>query len=470
MTPFSIQRLIKDLIGHLQVQSLTELCCGTAVMGLNLWERLSHRNPEVSFYGTDIDATLCGIAKINLFLCEIRKGEIQQKDLLAMPSYAPMELSDMIVMDIPRGNNVTEFYDSRDFRLINFNKKIIYSDWIFIQDVLYRLDEKGCAAILVTTGALIRMNEKILREQIVLNDWLEAVITLPPNLYPKERTGTELLIINKNKSVCRRRKIIFIDISSYYYRVQRNAYSISDEGHEIAFKCYRYGKEIEGVCTVKETDKLDSNACSFKSIQYIHHKSETAIKSNIMLEDIAMIVRGSQTMKKNVSEEGGKACFINIKDIQGKRIQFDTADSIGPEHPAYRNKFQIQEDDILITSRGTAMKMAVVEKNPPMAFISGNITLIRVDKEKYDPYVLLEYLDGKQGRMALERIQSGTTIKILSNASLKKLKVPEYNLEFMKKIGGQLKEKQWKFYEEQKRVVDTYQEERDLLLKELSEA
>lgn len=74
------------------------------------------------------------------------------------------------------------------------------ADWIFIQDALCRLGENGCAAILATTGALIRMNEKFFRERIVLHDWLDAVIILPPNLYPRERTGTELLIFRKKKS------------------------------------------------------------------------------------------------------------------------------------------------------------------------------------------------------------------------------------------------------------------------------
>ena len=73
---------------------------------------------------------------------------------------------DIIVLDIPRGQNVTEVYDEKDPRLLCFNKKNIYADWIFIQDVLYRLKKTGMAAVLVTPGALTRVNEEILREQI----------------------------------------------------------------------------------------------------------------------------------------------------------------------------------------------------------------------------------------------------------------------------------------------------------------
>ena len=113
------------------------------------------------------------------------------------------------------------------------------------------------------------------------------------------------------------------------------------------------------------------------------------------------------------------------------------------------------------------MKLAIVEDYPPEAYISGNLTLIRVNPEKYHPYVLFEYLNSRQGQISLERIQSGTTIRILSNASLQKLKIPEYNLEKMREIGKGLKENQTVFYREKYMLEKQYENKRKHLLKEL---
>lgn len=471
-TPKSIQKLLLELLGDYRRNNITELCCGIGGLGVAFWKRLARRNPKIEFYGVDLDSTICNIAKLNLYFHGIRNAEVEQKDLLMKPDSLFEKLSDLIIMDIPRGNNGQEAYDDRDFRLMQHNRKMIYSDWIFIQDMLYRLEQRGMAAVLVTTGALIRLNEKCLREQLVINDWLEAVITLPMNLYSNTRIGTELLIFNKAKISERQKKILFVDISNFSYRAQRNADAISEEGIEIVRKCFRDWKEIEGISTIQNIDMVDTEVYSLKPMQYIQYSSNKAIESQTTLQDIAQIVRGYQVMKKElytVSEEEETGYFLNIKDIQEERICFDTAEKISENHPAWKDKFRIEADDLLITSKGTAIKMALVESKPPQAFISGNLTLIRVDKGKYHPYILYEYLNSERGRRALEQIQSGTTIRILNNTSLLRLKVPEFGLEKMQDIGENLKRQREHFYREQKCLVETYQSKRKTLLEILEE-
>ena len=93
--------------------------------------------------------------------------------------------------------------------------------------------------------------------------------------------------------------------------------------------------------------------------------------------------------------------------------------------------------------------------------------MIRVDPEKYDPYILFEYLNSGQGRISLERIQSGTTIRILSSASLERLKIPAYDLERMKSVGARLKENQLAFYREEEERKRRFWGERKRLLKGL---
>ena len=146
---------------------------------------------------------------------------------------------------------------------------------------------------------------------------------------------------------------------------------------------------------------------------------------------------------------------------------FDQADRINREASVCKEKYRIKQDDILITSKGSVIKTAIIENAPPEAYISGNITMLRVDQSKYNPYVLLEYLNSKQGRIALERIQSGTTIRILSNARLKALKVPEYEFSGMKDIGERLKMNQQTFYEEKRKLEEQFFGNRESLLKEL---
>lgn len=209
-TPTEVQKLIVNILGTNKAHRIADFCCGGAGLGLELWKSLTIHNKEVSFHGEEVNRNLCDAAQLYLSAYEVPEGEIEERDILTIPDAAESQSYDIIVLDIPRGQNVTEVYDEKDPRLLCFNKKNIYADWIFIQDVLYRLKKTGMAAVLVTPGALTRVNEEILREQIVVNDWLEAVITLPENLYSKYYAGTELLIFNKAKEGSRKGKVILL--------------------------------------------------------------------------------------------------------------------------------------------------------------------------------------------------------------------------------------------------------------------
>lgn len=466
-TPTEVRKLIVDILGFHKAHRIADFCCGGAGLGLELWKRLTIRNKEVSFHGEELNRNLCDAAQLYFSAYEVPDGEIEERDILTIPDTAESQSYDIIVLDIPRGQNVTEVYDEKDPRLLCFNKKNIYSDWIFIQDVLYRLKKTGTAAVLVTPGALTRVNEEILREQIVVNDWLEAVITLPENLYSKYYAGTELLIFNKDKESSRKGKVIFIDISKEFKRQGRRTVEITEAGLLQVREIFVHSWKVKGVSAVCSREQIQKNQYSFKPSQYIQQEDEWEFVSELVLEDIAQITRGAQVPKRADVVEDGDVYFLNIKDIQEKRIQYEGADKVRSTNSVCKGKYRIQKDDILITSKGTALKLAIVEDYSPEAYISGNLTLIRVNPEKYHPYVLFEYLNSRQGQISLERIQSGTTIRILSNASLQKLKIPEYHLEKMREIGKELKENQTVFYREKYMLEKQYENKRKHLLKEL---
>ena len=106
----------------------------------------------------------------------------------------------------------------------------------------------------------------------------------------------------------------------------------------------------------------------------------------------------------------------------------------------------------------------IVEENPPETYICGNLTLLRVNKSVYHPYILYEFLTSEEGISALESIQSGTTIRILNNTNLERLQIPLYNPEIMNQVGNQLKEKRKKYETELRQIVENYQVERKILL------
>lgn len=468
-TPESIRKLLTELFRNHPVESMGDFCSGAGLLGMELWKEAFSGKEEIAYCGIDENETYCDLNRIFSFLQGVSRAEIIQKDLRLPPSGEPGKRFDFIVMDMPRGANLCEYYRADDVRIPGFDKKKIYTDWLLMEDVLYHLKENGYAAVLATTGALIRSNEKLLRRQVIVRDWLEAVITLPANLYHDSGIAAELLIFHKNKKHGFQEKIWFLDISSRFAADKKGRCRVSEEGIELAVKGWKNQTELPGVSRLIERGEIDSDTYSLKPLHYVASERECWERDALLLSEVAELKRGAQVLTKKNGSMEGEACFINVKDIQQGRILYETAERISEGHPAFRDKFRIQEDDILITSKGTILKMAVVEKEPPLAFITGNITLIRVDASRYNAYVLLSYLDSKEGRMALEKIQSGTTIRILNNSNLSKLRVPKISLDRQEAIGRALKNGRENYWMERKRLEQSYTEETDHLIQLLKE-
>lgn len=470
--PQSIRKLLIGLCQDIHAEKMADFSCNCANLGLSLWEMVSGAKRDTSYYGTDMEPVLCDIACIMACFHGVKEKNIVWQDILAVQEKENGKRFDFIVSDLPKGNNKSLPVSDADVRIPESGKKSIYSDWVHILNVLYHLEEDGKAIVIATSGTLMRENEKEFRRIAIAHDWVEAVISLPLNLYPNTRIGSEILVFNKKKDVKRKKQVLFVDISKYFYRENRNFYSITEEGIRAAVQAFCEFREIDGISVKKDTKAIAEGICSWKPLSYMGEQDEAGdARFGILLENIAEVTRGIQ-LKKEEEERychGGDYCLLNIKDIDGGRICYEGARKIVSKSAVWERKYKIREDDILITSKGTAFKVAIVGANPPDSFISGNLTRIRVDQEKYHPYILYEYLISEQGQQALERIQSGTTIRVLNNANLNRLKIPAYERQFMHRIGEKLKKKQIQYEEERMRLQKNYIRERRMLLELLKE-
>lgn len=465
-TPKSIQDALCLIFQNMQVSIIGDLCCGSGCLGMRVWEHLSQRE-NTSYYGNDIEPVMCEIAKLMAYFHGIPVSRIMWKDVLATEQKEEKKRYDLMVSDLPKGNNANVSVDPSDIRFAWVGKRNIFSEWMYLLDMLYYLDEGGRGAAVVTTGALIRQSEADIRRRLLQQDWIEAVITLPPNLYPNSRTTTEIIVFNKKKEPTRQNKVLFLDISTMHSRESRNCYTITPQGLQLLEQCMNQYVAAEGTSCICNTEEIEDGTYSLKPVRYIA-RPEVAVSNGkwILLQNVAKIFRGVQLKKEEEQRlcQDGDAYYLNIKDLVDGRICFSKAQKIRAKDSSWYQKFQIKTDDILITSKGTAFKAAIVEGTPPQAYISGNLTLIRVDKEKYHPHVLYEYLCSRQGEIAIERIQSGSTIRVLNNANLLRLPIPDYNLELMDKVGRQLQSKYERYYKEMERLQAEYHKEKRLLL------
>ena len=91
---------------------------------------------------------------------------------------------------------------------------------LFMQSALNKLDENGRAAIIENGSPLFTGNtssgESQIRRWLLENDYLEAIVAMPTDMFYNTGIATYIWILSKNKSADRKGKVQLIDASNIY--------------------------------------------------------------------------------------------------------------------------------------------------------------------------------------------------------------------------------------------------------------
>lgn len=168
-------------------------------------------------------------------------------------------------------------------------------------------------------------------------------------------------------------------------------------------------------------------------------------KSQIRL--IATVFRGKSVTSK---ENDGIINVINISNITDVGIDYSDLDSFNEEERKL-SRYILEDGDVLITSRGTTVKIAVFKKQSKPCVASSNINVIRPEKMIKGAYLKL-FLDSSVGKKMLKSLQRGTTIVNINYKDIELLEVPIPPLD------------------EQKKLIYEYEMGRDIYVKTIKDA
>ena len=182
---------------------------------------------EDGFYGQEINMTTYNLARMNMFLHNINydKFSIERGNTLLDPKHVNDKPFDAIVSNPPYS---IKWIGSDDPTLINDDRFApagvlapkSKADFAFIMHSLSYLSNKGRAAIVTFPGIFYRGGaEQKIRQYLVDNNFVEAVIQLPDNLFFGTSIATCILILAKNKPTT---DILFVDASKQFKKETNN--------------------------------------------------------------------------------------------------------------------------------------------------------------------------------------------------------------------------------------------------------
>lgn len=148
----------------------------------------------------------------------------------------------------------------------------------FLQHILSSLKENGKAAIVVPTGFLTYSTgiAKIIRKEIIDNNWLRGVISMPSNIFATTGTNVSIIFLDKSRTE-NNQDIVLIDASNVGEKIsledgQRTILSKEDE--QLIINTFKQKEQKDDFSVVvKRNDVLMKNY-SFSAGQYFEVKIE----------------------------------------------------------------------------------------------------------------------------------------------------------------------------------------------------
>ena len=277
-TPKEVVRLLVNLVEPKEGMSICDPTCGSGGMLIESRKYVEQHGGDprnIVLEGQESNYGTMGMCKMNMVLHGVEDLRIEYGDVLNNPklvengklrTYDKVLANFPFSMDWDNKNAARDPYNRFRFGIPPAQDK---ADFAFIQHMFSSLNKNGQAAIICSQGILFRGNEEVkVREGMIKEDIIEGIVALPPKLFYGTGIPGCVLILNRNKPVNRKNKIIFIYAARDYEegKVRNKLRELDIEKIASAFKSY---KDIGRYCHIAEFDELKENEFNLNVPRYV---------------------------------------------------------------------------------------------------------------------------------------------------------------------------------------------------------
>lgn len=268
-TPRAVVQLMVRLLKPQAGMSVYDPCCGSGGMLIQSQQYVEECGGEskyLALYGQDNNGGVWAICKINMLLHGIRDADIHNEDTLFNPLHTEggeLMRFDRVISNPPFSQNYTREGMQFSGRFTHgfcpeTGKK---ADLMFAQHMLSILKTDGMMATVMPHGVLFRGGEeKKIRESLIKNDHLEAVIGLSPNLFYGTGIPACILVMRPKgaKPAERQGKVLFINADAEYYAGRAQNYLRPEHIEKISFVFEKF-ESFPGYSAVVSKQELADN-------------------------------------------------------------------------------------------------------------------------------------------------------------------------------------------------------------------
>jgi type I restriction enzyme M protein len=300
-TPRAVVHLLIRILSPQAGEAVYDPACGSGGMLVETINEIRETGGDsrtLRLYGQEVNLTTAAIARMNLFLHDLEDFRIVRGDTLRDPRFlqrSGLRKFDVVVANPPfslKNWGANTWANDPYGRAFCGVPPASTADLAWVQHMVSSMKPgTGRVGVVMPHGVLFRAGvEKTIRQCLVEQDRLEAVIGLPPNLFYSTSIPACLLIFRADKPLARRSGVVFIDGSACFAK-GRNQNQLSDDDVTAIVTAYRHGEptgEAEHVqVRLVEHAEIKDNGWDLNLSRYLKTAIAEAVSVDAALDELA---------------------------------------------------------------------------------------------------------------------------------------------------------------------------------------
>ncbi len=252
-------------------------CMGSGSLMLSC--RNYSKEPDyIQYYGQELMPSTYNLARMNMFLHgvlpenqHLRNGDTLDAD---WPVDEETEF-DVVTMNPPYSAHWSAADGfKQDERFMDYGGKLApksKADYAFLLHGFYHLKQTGAMAIVLPHGVLFRgAAEGYIRETLLKNGSIDAVIGLPSNMFYNTSIPTCIVVLKKHREG---RDVLFIDASRLYEKEKKQ--NVMHEEHiDRVLELYHARKTVDKVSYLASFEDIRANDYNLNIPRYVDTSEE----------------------------------------------------------------------------------------------------------------------------------------------------------------------------------------------------
>ena len=313
-TPREVERVIINILKPHEKNHIYDMAVGSGGFLLEAYHNLKNEAGEKNarslyLYGQEINIGTYAIAKINMFLHGLDSADIQRGDTLADPKFlnpdGSLKTFDICVANPPYSIKEWEY---EIFKHDKYGRVAGYemppakkADYAFVLHMVKSMNENGLAGIVLPHGVLFRGGaEGRIRENLIKNDLIEAIIALPAKLFYGTGIPAAIVIFNKNKPEAHKDKILIID-AEQDFEEGKNQNRLRKKDIEKVVSAFEGYRDIEKFARVVDIKELEENEFNLNVRRYVENgEEEEVVDVKTVWSEVREIEKDREAIDKKV--------------------------------------------------------------------------------------------------------------------------------------------------------------------------